>query len=178
MFICCLKRSENSFFLSEPSSSPLPASPSSNLQRGTSASAQKGHSHLSDPPPPRLLEGVLPFEAVALPPPFVEASLEAEGPRGPRALRCGRGAEHGRPLQLGAHGFGVAAEVAGAGAVRRLVPEELGDGGVATAGGEPEGDAVKSTKATRHLFTRQHVAQSSVVLKDSSSVESVCALVW
>ncbi|TNN83387.1 hypothetical protein EYF80_006368 [Liparis tanakae] len=62
-----------------------------------------------------------------------QASLEAER-SGRLALGAGRGAEDRAALQLGAHGFGVAAVVAGAGAVRRLVPEELGDGGVATTG--------------------------------------------
>lgn len=38
----------------------------------------------------------------------------------------------GRSVQLGSDKSGVPAEVAGAGAVRRLVPEKLGDGGVAT----------------------------------------------
>jgi len=82
-------------------------------------------------------EVVLPFEAVALPPSFVEVSLEAERSGRRLALRPDRrGAEDRPPLQLGAHGFGVAAVVAGAGAVRRLVPKELGDGGVATTGGK------------------------------------------
>lgn len=81
-------------------------------------------------------EVVLPFEAVALPPSFVEVSLEAERSGRRLAPRAGRGAEDRPPLQLGAHGFGVAAVVAGAGAVRRLVPKELGDGGVATTGGK------------------------------------------
>lgn len=77
---------------------------------------------------------VLPFEAVASVPAFVSVRLETKPVRWLFALSCfGPGAEIG---QLSSDGFGVPAEVAGAGAVRLLVPEKLGNGGVATTGRE------------------------------------------
>lgn len=76
---------------------------------------------------------VLPFEAVASVPSFVSVGLEAKRAHWLFALSCfGPGAERGRSLQLSSDGFGVPAEVAGAFAVRFLVPEKLGNGGVAT----------------------------------------------
>lgn len=76
----------------------------------------------------------LPFKAVALPPSFVKVGLEAKRSSGLLALSFGLRAECGRPLQLGSHGFGVTTEVAGSCTVWELVPKELRDGGMATAG--------------------------------------------
>lgn len=81
---------------------------------------------------------LLPLKAVALLPSLVEIRLEAEGPSGRGALRFGLGAERRRPLQLGSHHFGVAAEVARSSTVGGLVAEEPGDGGVATTTGRTE----------------------------------------
>lgn len=81
------------------------------------------------------LKNALPFEAIALLPPLIKVSLEAERSSGSSALSFGLGAEHRRPLQLRSHGFGVLTEVAGTGTVWELVPKELGDGGVAATGG-------------------------------------------
>lgn len=91
---------------------------------------------------------LLPLEAVALLPSLVEIRLEAEGPSGRGALRFGLGAERRRPLQLGSHHFGVAAEVARSSTVRGLVAEEPGDGGVATAAGRTEPNHNKKTGDT------------------------------
>lgn len=128
MLICFLNRSENSFFLLAPSSSLLPPSYSSCLQGGTPALQY-------DPPPsrqpPEAPERPLPFETVALLAAFVEVRQVAERPSWFFLLGLSPGAERRRPLQLGPHQFGVPAKIAGPGAVRWFVPEELGDGGVA-----------------------------------------------
>lgn len=128
MLICVLNRSAKSFFLLTLSSSLLPPSYSSCLQGGTPALK-------SEPPPcrepPRAPQWPLPFEAVALLAAFVEVGQVAERPPWSLLLGLSPGAERRCPLQLGPHQFGVPAEVTGPGAVRRFVPEELGDGGVA-----------------------------------------------
>lgn len=123
--ICFLNRSENSFFLLVPSSSLLlPPSCSSCLQGGTAAlasnpaAAAASLSHSAS-------VSLLPFEAVALLAAFVEVGQVAEGPLPFLLLGLGPGAERCRPLQLSPHQFGVPAEVAGPGAVRGFVPEEL-----------------------------------------------------
>lgn len=131
MFICFLKRSENSLFLFLVSSSPLPPSLSSHLLGETTESSRRGRITSTFQRVQREL--VLPFEAVASVPSFVRARLEPKWARGLGALSClGPEAVRGRSVQLVSDKAGVPAEVAGAGAVRRHVPEKLGDGGVAT----------------------------------------------
>lgn len=90
------------------------------------------------------LKNALPFEAVALLPPLIKVSLEAERSSGCSALSFGVGAEHRRPLQLRSHGFGVSTEVTGTGTVWELVPKELGDGGMAATEGQKKTLLVKS----------------------------------
>lgn len=79
---------------------------------------------------------VLPFKAVALLPSLVLVRQEAEWSSRLFALSFCLGAERGRPLQLRSDHFGVPTVVAGPGTVWRLVPKELGDGGMATTRGK------------------------------------------
>lgn len=79
---------------------------------------------------------LLPLEAVALLSSSIKVRLEIERASGRCALSGDFAAEGRRSLQLGSDYFGVTAEVAGSGAVWRLIPKELGDGGMAATGGQ------------------------------------------
>lgn len=79
---------------------------------------------------------ILPFKAIALLSSFVKVGLEAKRSFWLFALSFGLSAECSRPLQLGSYDFGITTVVAGSRTVWNLVPKELGDGSVATAGGK------------------------------------------